>query len=232
MPTALWRTVCMPILGASLLSAAVGLSSARANASQLLVLAEDVPAGLDIDGPSIAIPTTQEGMVQLLEPLVDYAPKGPNGDGVTVPDFSRPRGRLLESWSYDAPTLTWTFHLRHGVKSCNGDPFTADDVIYTWQRAKSVSGAVPNAWFLLNMSSVAGFSTAVFSKDPAISGPARKLGAEVKKIDDYTVTLKQSQPNPAFAGQSGGPDFPGHLRQSRHAKARDAERPLEPRLRQ
>ena len=132
------------------------------------------------------------------EPLIDYTPKGSNSDGVIVPDFSKPRGRLLESWSYDAPSLTWTLHLRHGVKSCAGNTFTADDIIYTWARGKSVSGAVPNAWFLLNMSSVANFSTAVFSKDPAVSGPARKLGNEITKIDDYTVKVKQSQPNPLF----------------------------------
>ncbi len=193
---AYWRSVCMLSLAVPLAAALIGMAPVAAQASQLLLLAEDVPAGLDIDGPSIAIPTTQEGMVQLLEPLIDYAPKGPDADGVIVPDFSKPRGRLLQSWSYDPKTLTWTLHLRHGVKSCAGNTFTADDVLYTWARAKSVSGAVPNAWFLLNMSSVAGVSTDVFSKDPAVSGPARQLGATAKKIDDYTIELKQSEPNP------------------------------------
>jgi peptide/nickel transport system substrate-binding protein len=193
-----WRKLRMRNLAVPLLSALIGLGSTTAHASQLLLLAEDVPAGLDIDGPSIAIPATQEGMVQFLEPLVDYVPKGLDSDGVVVPDFSKLRGRLLESWSYDPASLTWTLHLRHGVKSCAGNTFTADDVIYTWQRSKSVSGAVPNGWFLLNMASVANFSTDVFSKDPAVSGPARKLGDEVKKIDDYTLTIRQAQPNPLF----------------------------------
>jgi peptide/nickel transport system substrate-binding protein len=185
-----------PVLAASMVIAACW--SWPAHASELLLLAEDVPAGLDIDGPSIAIPTTQEGMVNLLEPLIDYVPKGSNADGVTVPDFSKPRGRLLESWSYDPATLTWTLHLRHGVKSCAGNTFTADDVLYTYARAKSVSGAVPNAWFLLNMASVANFSTDVFSKDKAVAAAAQKLGDEVKKIDDYTVTVRQEKTNPLY----------------------------------
>jgi len=126
-----WRSFCMRSLAVPLAAALIGIAPVAAQASQLLLLAEDVPAGLDIDGPSIAIPTTQEGMVQLLEPLIDYAPKGPDADGVIVPDFSKPRGRLLESWAYDPKTLTWTLHLRHGVKSCAGNTFTADDVLYT-----------------------------------------------------------------------------------------------------
>jgi peptide/nickel transport system substrate-binding protein len=179
--------------------AAAALAGARpAGAADLLLLAEDVPAGLDPDGPSIVLPTTQEGMVQLLEPLIDYAPKGENDSGVILPDFSKPRGRLLESWSYDPAAMTWTLHLRKGVKSCAGNTFTADDLIYTYGRAKSVSGAVPNAWFLLNMASIKGFSTDVFSPDKATAEAARKLGDEIRKIDDYTVVVQQSQVNPLY----------------------------------
>jgi peptide/nickel transport system substrate-binding protein len=188
------------LLAATTLLLATGLACAApaARAAELLLLAEDVPAGLDPDGPSIALPTTQEGMVQLLEPLIDYAPKGDNGSGVILPDFSQPRGRLLESWSYDAGAMAWTLHLRKGVKSCAGNSFTADDLIYTYARAKSVSGAVPNAWFLLNMASIKGFSTDVFSADPATAAAARKLGDEIRKLDDYTVVVQQSQVNALY----------------------------------
>ena len=40
---------------------------------------------------------------------------------------------LATSWKNTSPT-TWTFHLRKDVKFHNGDPFTADDVVFSWKR--------------------------------------------------------------------------------------------------
>ena len=175
------------------------VSAAQAQETSLLFLAEDVPSGLDPDGPSIAIPTTQLGMVQLFEPMIAYESKPePNDDGVTMPDFDKPVGRLLESWSYDPKSLTWTLKLRKGVKSCAGNEFTADDILYTYKRALNVGGAVPNAWFLLNMASVKGFSTDVFSADAAVAAKAKELGDGVRKVDDYTVEVTQTESNPLF----------------------------------
>jgi len=181
----------------TVLMASAGLSLAGhavANAQQLLVLAEDVVAGFDYDGPSAAIPSSQQGMVTLLEPLVRYAPGAANDTGVVMPDFSKFEGALAESWTYDEATLTWTLKLRQGVKGCNGATFNADDIVYTFARAKSVSGAAPIGWFLSNVASIAGFTPAVFGDDPK----AKELGDEVKKIDDYTVQIKQSEPNALF----------------------------------
>ena len=39
-----------------------------------------------------------------------------------------------------ADGLTYTFHLRHDARSSNGDPITADDVIYSWNRAAAKQG--------------------------------------------------------------------------------------------
>jgi peptide/nickel transport system substrate-binding protein len=41
---------------------------------------------------------------------------------------------LAESWEISPDQLTYTFHLRHGVKWHDGAPFTADDVKYTYDR--------------------------------------------------------------------------------------------------
>src|SRR3954469_16706901 len=40
---------------------------------------------------------------------------------------------LPESWEIPEPAR-WRFHLRKGVKFQNGDPFTADDVIFSAER--------------------------------------------------------------------------------------------------
>ncbi len=166
---------------------------AAVNAAELLFLAEDVPAGLNYDGPAAAIPTSQTGMVNLMEPLFGYATAAPNEDGVIVPDFSTFEGRLVDTWSYDEATLTWTLNLRQGVMGCGGATFNADDVIYTFERAKSVSGAAPIGWFLSNVASIDGFTPDVFGDEAA-----RALGDEVQRIDDYTVTIRQSEPNALF----------------------------------
>jgi peptide/nickel transport system substrate-binding protein len=43
---------------------------------------------------------------------------------------------LAESWTVSQDQLTYEFKLRQGVKFHNGDPFTADDVKFSFQRAK------------------------------------------------------------------------------------------------
>ena len=164
-----------------------------AQSETLLILSEDVPAGLDYDGPSVSLIPSYTGMLNLLEPLVYFKKSGVSEEGVQLLDFDSYEGRLAESWSFDEDTLTWTFNLRRGVVGCNGETFNADDVIYTYARAKSISGSAPIGWFLSNVSSIDGFTPAVFGSEDA-----RKLGSEVKKIDDYTVQIRQSGPNPLF----------------------------------
>lgn len=174
-----------------LLALAAGATGAAAQ-SQLLFLAEDVPAGLNYDGPSANINTTQTGYINLLEPLVYYPYGETNEEGVRKLDFSKFEGRLVERWEFDAPSLTWTMHLRRGVKSCAGNTFSADDVMYMFARNKSVSGAAPVGWFIGNVISIAGFTRDVFKATD------RSLGDAVVKVDDYTVKIKQSEPNPLF----------------------------------
>ncbi len=51
----------------------------------------------------------------------------PDENGVIVP-------ALAESWDVSADSLTWTFHLRKGVKFHNGDAFTSADVKASFER--------------------------------------------------------------------------------------------------
>lgn len=77
---------------------------------------------------------------------------------------------LAERWERPDAT-TWRFHLRRGVKFQGGEPFTADDVIFSYQRAIG-----PNSQVNSKLATV----------------------AEVKKIDDHTVDFITKVPNPIF----------------------------------
>src|SRR3954467_6446261 len=57
-------------------------------------------------------------------------------DGLTrfTPE-ARVEPGLAERWDISPDGLTYTFHLRHGVKFHDGAPFTAQNVIRTFQRA-------------------------------------------------------------------------------------------------
>lgn len=77
---------------------------------------------------------------------------------------------LATEWVQVNPT-TWRFKLRKGVKFHDGTPFTADDVIFSVQRA-----AHPNS------------NINVYAK--AVGTP--------RKIDDYTVEFVQDKPNPVI----------------------------------
>ena len=67
--------------------------------------------------------------------------------------------------------LTWQFKLRRGVKFHDGTPFTADDVVFSMERAKAPTSQLR-----------------VYANQ---AGTA-------KKIDDYTVEFKLPQINPIF----------------------------------
>ena len=51
-----------------------------------------------------------------------------------VPD---PERGLATSWEIGDDQVTWTFHLREGVKFHDGTPFDANAVKVTWSRSST-----------------------------------------------------------------------------------------------
>jgi peptide/nickel transport system substrate-binding protein len=124
--------------------------------------------------------------------LTEDVPVSLDPDGPASTVNTSQVGRLAESWEYDEPTLTWTLHLRHGVIGCSGNEFTADDVVYTLARAKSVSGSTTVAWFSGSVAGIKGFTPDVFK------GGDKTLGDTVTTPDAYTVKIQQGAPNAFF----------------------------------
>ena len=52
---------------------------------------------------------------------------------------------LASSWDESADNLTWTYHLRPGVKWSDGVPLTSADVVYTFNRASTARSSRPTS---------------------------------------------------------------------------------------
>ena len=95
-----------------------------------------------------------------------------------------PEPALAKSWEKSDDSLTWTFHLRQGLKWSDGQPFNADDVIFTMQ--------------VVN--------------DPNMKSSAQDglLGGKIAwtKLNDYTVQAKLPEFLISFLRTLDGPTVP------------------------
>ena len=93
---------------------------------------------------------------------------------------------LAESWDISEDGLTWTFHLREDAKFHNGDPVTANDWVYTFERFKDPATVSPNISMVKPITSY-------------------------KAIDDYTLELKLDTPYYPMLNTLAGSSYLGVL---------------------
>ena len=112
-------------------------------------------------------------------------------DGKVVPG-------LAEKYEVSDDQLTWTFHLRDGLKWSDSSALTADDFVYSWQRLVDPSVAAPYAQTVLGM--VEGYDDAIGRTDAdgntTVDPDPTKL--KVEAPDDKTLIVHMAKPTPYF----------------------------------
>ena len=93
---------------------------------------------------------------------------------VWVDDASQIVPALAESWDISDDGTEYTVKLRQGVTFHNDEPFTADDVVFSWERGSRSEMQYSDRWL---------------------------LAKSVEKIDNYTVKIVTEDPQPLFLRQ-------------------------------
>jgi peptide/nickel transport system substrate-binding protein len=109
-------------LGLALVPATIGASAATKPSK--ITFTVGITQDIDSLNPFTGIVSSAYEIYQInYDTLTNYSQK----------DFS-PTPGLAKSWDTSADGLTWTYHIRSGVKWSDGVPLTANDVAYTFNR--------------------------------------------------------------------------------------------------
>lgn len=95
---------------------------------------------------------------------------------------------LAASWEVSADGMVYMFHLRESAKFHNGKPVTAQDVIYSWERAASPELASDTA--LTYLGDIVGINELAAGQAENASG--------LKALDDHTLQVTIDAPKPYF----------------------------------
>ncbi|AKA37291.1 ABC transporter substrate-binding protein [Yersinia ruckeri] len=171
--------LCAAVVAASLgvaNAADVPLGTPLADKQEIVRHIKDEPASLD-PIKAVGLPEAQVAR-DLFEGLVNQ-----DANGKVIPG-------VAEKWQ-SADNQTWLFTLRKNARWSNGDPVTAQDFVYSWQRLVEPKNLSPFAWF----AQLAGLNNA----ESIIAGkrPTDQLG--VTAVDNYTLKIQLSKPVPYFA---------------------------------
>jgi peptide/nickel transport system substrate-binding protein len=134
--------------GAATMPGILNPALAAEKGKTLVVAAPSTPQGLDIEFD------VSLGSIDVLGALYEYMLAYEKIPDPQSPEVMREdtsvhadkknglalRGRLCESWDISSNGLKATFKLREGVKSNWGNPFSAQDVKWTWDRKFNLKG--------------------------------------------------------------------------------------------
>jgi len=175
------------IKGTSLLLAATALSPAVFNRHAALA-AETAAASPQAGGTLIFLLAVQPPQLVPFSPDASRSIGPKVVEGLLRYDFDlTPRPALATAWEVGSDGLTYTFHLRQGVKWHDGKPFTAEDAAFSIQLLKQIHPR----------------GRATFANVEATETP-----------DDHTLVLRLSRPAPYLLNalvSSESPIVPKHV---------------------
>ena len=184
----------LAIAGAMALSGCGGSKSGGAKSGDTTQTAADkkiltIQLGPDVESIDPALNSAVDGANYILFAFDNLLKM--DKDGKVVPG-------LAEKYEVSDDQLTWTFHLRDGLKWSDGSALTADDFVYSWQRLVDPSVAAPYAQTVLGM--VEGYDDAIGRPDAdgntTVDPDPTKL--KVEAPDDKTLIVHMAKPTPYF----------------------------------
>ncbi|HEX9838060.1 MAG TPA: peptide ABC transporter substrate-binding protein [Anaerolineales bacterium] len=95
---------------------------------------------------------------------------------------------LAENWDVSADGTVYTFHLRQNAKFHNGRAVTAQDVIYSWERA--ASPVLESDTVLTYLGDILGVKEMASGQTDHIEG--------LRALDDHTLQIRIDAPKPYF----------------------------------
>ncbi|ENQ3078200.1 peptide ABC transporter substrate-binding protein [Bacillus cereus] len=110
---------------------------------------------------------------------------------------NKPTPGIAESYKKSDDGKKYTFKLRKDAKWSNGDPVTAKDFVFAWQRLLDPKTAAEYAFIMYDIKNAKAINE---SKSPVDS-----LGA--KAVDDYTLEVELDNPVPYFLGLTAFTSF-------------------------
>lgn len=102
----------------------------------------------------------------------------------------KPGSGLAKSWDISSDGLTYTFHLKDGIKWSDGNPITAQDFEYSWKKVLDPKTASQYAYQFFYIQGAEEYNSG--------NGTADQVG--IKALDDKTLQVKLKSPAPQFLG--------------------------------
>jgi oligopeptide transport system substrate-binding protein len=133
-------------------------------------------------------------------------------EGLTAVDeaTSRAAPACAESWEASADGLSWTFHLRDGLRWSNGEALTADDFVQSWRRILGPALASEYAYLLYPVRNARAFNEGRLADPSALGLSApdpRTVRIELERRTPYLPELVAQPPwfpvNPRVLGRFG-----------------------------
>lgn len=168
--------------------------AAAVMASCVNVQAATVPAGVELAKEQVLVRNNGAEVSSLDPHKIEGVPESNVArdlyEGLVISDpDGHPIPGVAERWE-SSDFKVWTFHLRKDAKWSNGEPVTAQDFVYSWQRLADPKTVSPYASYLqyghlLNIDDII-----ASKKSPDTLG--------VKALDDHTLEVTLSEPIPYF----------------------------------